>query len=375
MATTQFGELWATPLRDLLASAARDALALSKVECPGAFYVGCAAPGSLVEQEHIAPLLADRSGLGSLPAVRIEAGCASGALAFRSAFLEVASGASDVVLAAGVEKTTDHADVQRALAMSADQEYEAFHGATLAALWAMMARVHMHRFGTTETDMAAVAVKNHEHGSQNPKAQFRNRITVEQVLGSGPIAEPLKLLDGAAASDGAAAIVLGSLEAAKRSGKPLVRVAGIGAASDRFALHDRADLTRLAAVATAAARAYQMAGCGPRDVQVAEVYDLFTISEIMAIESLGLVEMGEGAAAARSGRTKLGGAVPVNPSGGLKSRGHPMGATGIAQIAEIVSQLRGEAGTRQVHGARVGLAQCAAGTGSTATVCLLEGMA
>jgi len=223
----------------------------------------------------------------------------------------------------------------------------------------------MSKHGTTEEQMAHVAVKNHRHGALNPKAQFQKAITLEQVMQSAKVADPLKLYDCCPFSDGAAALVLAAEDVARRTRKP-VWVLGSAQAGDSMCLHDKPDLTRALATERAAAAAYRQAGLGPRDVDVVELHDCFTIAEILATEGLGLVEPGAGGVAAEKGDTSLGGRIPVNTSGGLKAKGHPIGATGAAQIAEIATQLRGEAGPRQVDGARVGLTHTLGG--NTATV-------
>jgi acetyl-CoA C-acetyltransferase len=231
----------------------------------------------------------------------------------------------------------------------------------------MMARVHAHRYGTTREQLAHVAVKNHAHGLLNPLAQFQSTITVQDVLESVMVADPLRVLDCSPITDGAAAVVLAALPLA-RSRRPPVKVAASAAATDAIALHDREDLAWLRSTEVAAASAYKRAGITPADLSFCEVHDCFTIAEVMAIEALGLVERGKGGEAAASGMTALGGRVPVNPSGGLKSKGHPVGATGIAQIREAVLQLRGEANDRQVEGARWGLTQNMGGTGASSVV-------
>jgi acetyl-CoA C-acetyltransferase len=215
-------------------------------------------------------------------------------------------------------------------------------------------------------------VKNHENALLNPDAHLHTRISIEQVVTSPMVADPLRLLDCAPVSDGAAALVLASEEIARKSGRPLVRVAGTGAATDAIALHARADIASLDVVARAGAKAYSMSGRRPTDVSVAEVHDCFTIAEIMAIEALGFVEPGRGGAATAAGHTSREGPIPVNTSGGLKAKGHPVGATGAAQLVEILAQLRGEAGKRQIKGARVGLAANMGGSGGSATVHILE---
>jgi acetyl-CoA C-acetyltransferase len=364
----RFGELWETSLRDLFAEAALQALSGAKVDRLDAIYVGNMSAGGFVGQEHIGPLLADRIAMSGVPATRVESACASGGAALRSAFFEVASGASDLVLAAGVEKMTDGADVTQVLAMAADQELEAFHGVTFPGLYAMIARAHMETFGTTEEDLAWVSVKNHRHGALNPKAQFRREVTLEQVMRSSLVAEPLRLLHCSPVSDGAAAVLLCPLDQAKKYTDRPVKILGSGSATAPMALADRKEPAFLGAVQSAAERAYKMAGVGPSAIQLAEVHDCFSIAEICCVEALGLVEKGQGKGAAKSGATALGGRVPVNTSGGLKSKGHPVGATGIAQAIEIFEQLRDEAGDRQVKGARVGLAQNMGGSGASSVV-------
>ena len=372
---TRFGELWEKSLRDLMVEAGLKAIADAGVDHVDSMYIGCMSSGLFAEQEHLASLASDFLGLGPIPATRVESACASGGLAVRSAFIEVASGLSDLVLAMGVEKMTDLAGdaCTAALATAADQDYEAFHGVTFPGLYAMIARAHMERYGTTSEQLAAVAVKNHANGALNPLAQFRNRITVEDVLDSMMVADPLHILDCSPVTDGAAAAILCPLELAKKWAKKApVRIAGVGHATDSLALYRRADLTRLPAVERSAQIALQMAKRKPSDIHLAEVHDCFTIAEVCAIEELGFVPRGQGGDAARSGLTARDGRSPVNTSGGLKSKGHPVGATGVAQIHEVVTQLRGEAGERQVRNARIGLTQNMGGSGGSSVVHVLE---
>jgi acetyl-CoA C-acetyltransferase len=372
---TQFGELWEISLRDLMVEAGLKAIADAGVDHVDSMYIGCMSSGLFVEQEHLASLASDVLGLGPIPATRVESACASGGLAVRSAFIEVASGLSDIVLAMGVEKMTDLAGdaCTAALATAADQDYEAFHGVTFPGLYAMIARAHMERYGTTCEQLAATAVKNHANGALNPLAQFRNRITVADVLDSIMVADPLHILDCSPVSDGAAAAILCPLDLAKKIAKKApVRIAGVGHATDSLALYRRADLTRLPAVERSAQIALQMAKRKISDIHLAEVHDCFTIAEVCVIEELGLVPRGQGGDAARSGLTARDGRSPVNTSGGLKSKGHPVGATGVAQIHEVVTQLRGEAGERQVRNARIGLTQNMGGSGGSSVVHVLE---
>jgi acetyl-CoA C-acetyltransferase len=369
---TQFGELWQSSLRDLFVEAAREAIQNARVDHVDAIYVGNMSGGQFVGQEHLGPLMADHLGMRGVPTTRVESACASGGVALRSAFFEVASGMSDLVLAAGVEKMNDGVDVTNVLATAADQETEVYHGITFPGLYAMIARAHMVAHGTTLEDLAAVSVKNHRHGAMNPKAQFRQQVTMEQVMASSLVADPLRLLHCSPVSDGAAAVLLCPLSRAKEFTDRPVKIRASGFATSSMALADRPDPAFLDAVSLAGGRAYTMAGLAPHQIDVAEVHDCFAIAEICALEALCFTERGRGAEAARTGETALGGRLPVNTSGGLKSKGHPVGATGVAQVIEIFEQLRGEAGDRQVKDAAIGLTQNMGGSGASSVVHILE---
>jgi acetyl-CoA C-acetyltransferase len=371
---TKWGELWEKSLRTNFVEAALQAIDDAGVDHIDSMVVGCMSSGLFTGQEHLASLLPDELGRIPVPATRVESACSSGGLAFRQGFIEVASGLSDIVLVGGVEKMTDltGCEATYALGTAADQEYEGFHGATFPALYALMAVAHMHRYGTTREQLAMVAVKNHENGSKNPLAQFPFKISVEAVLSSVLVADPLHILDCSPITDGAAAVVLCSLETARKLKKPPVRIAGSGHATDSIALSSRKDLTWLESTHVAAQKALAMAGRTIADMHLFEVHDCFTIAEIMVMEALGLVEKGRGGKAVEEGLTSIGGRFPVNPSGGLKAKGHPVGATGVAQVVEVVKQLRGEAGARQIKGARRGLTQNMGGTGGSSLVHVLE---
>jgi acetyl-CoA C-acetyltransferase len=369
---TPFGELWQSSLRDMFAEAAAEALRNAGADHVDDIYVGNLSGGQFVGQEHLGPLMADQLGMAGVAATRVESACASGGVALRQGFMAVASGLSDLVLVGGVEKMTDGADVTNVLASAADQETEVYHGITFPGLYAMIARAYMEASGTTEEDLAWVAVKNHKHGAMNPKAQFRREITVEDVLGSTMVAEPLRVLHCSPVSDGAAALLLCPLDRASKYTDQPVKIIGSGLATGPLALADRRDPAVLDAVVASAERAYRMAGVTPEDIQVAELHDCFTIAEACCLEALGLVCAGEGGQAARGGVTALGGRIPVNTSGGLKSKGHPVGATGAAQAIEIFTQLRGEAGERQVDGAKIGLTQNMGGSGASSVVHIFE---
>ncbi len=373
----KWGELWGKSLRDIFVEAALLAIEDAGVDRIDSMYIGCMSSGLFVGQEHLASLLADYLGMGPIPATRIESACASGGAAVRAGFIEVASGLNDIVLVGGVEKMLDVSGdgATYALATAADQEYEVFNGVTFPGLYAMMAIAHMEKYGTTRKQLAEVAVKNHYHGSMNPLAQYPQKITVEEVLSSTMVADPLRILDCSPITDGAAAAILCSLELAKKiSKKPIVKIIGSGHSTDTIALHSRESLCDLKSVERAAEKAYKMANKKPEDIDVAEVHDCFTIAEICVIEALGFVEKGKGGKATEAGLTRLGGRIPINTSGGLKSKGHPVGATGVAQIVEITKQLRGEAGERQVEKARVGLTQNMGGSGGSCLVHILEAL-
>ncbi|MBU8871826.1 MAG: thiolase domain-containing protein [Gemmatimonadales bacterium] len=371
---TKFGELWDTPLRDLFAIASANCIEDSGVERDRiqSAYIGCMSSGLFNQQEHLASILCDYAGLAGIAATRVESACASGGLAFRSAYLEVASGASDFVLAGGVEKMNDGADATFCLASAADQEYEVYHGITFPGLYAMIAHAHMAKYGTTSEQLAHVAVKNHRHGAKNPNAQFPMEITLNTVLNAVRVASPLGLFDCSPVTDGGACVMLCPVEEAKKLGKPIIKVIGSGHATDSIALHDRPDLTTIPVVKAAAERALAQAKIGIKNVDFCEVHDCFTIAELCCLEELGVFERGQAAQATVDGATSLDGKMPVNTSGGLKSKGHPVGATGIAQIIELVEQLTGKAGARQLLSPSIGLAQNMGGSGGSSTVHILE---
>ncbi len=370
---TKFGELWGRSIKDIFVEAAERAIEDAGVDHVDSLYVGSMSPGLFVGQEHLGAVMADYLGVNPIPATRVESACASGGAAFRQAFLEVASGASEIVLAGGVEKMTDGADVIDVLATAADQEYEVYHGITFPGLYALIAKAHMHQYGTTREQLAAVAVKNHRNGAKNPNAQFRSEVTLEQVMGSTMVADPLRLLDCSPVSDGAAAVVVASLDVAKKLNKSFARVIASAQASDTIALHSRQSLTTLNAVVNAAQKAYKMANIKPADINLVEVHDCFTIAEIVVSEDLGFFEKGKGGEAAAQGLTSIDcGRIPINTSGGLKAKGHPVGATGIAQIIEVCEQLTAKAGSRQVKNARRGMAQNMGGSGASCVIHILE---
>src|SRR5205085_6803636 len=372
---TAFGAFPDRDLRSLAVEAGQKALedaqiAPAQVE---AFYLGNFAGPSFAGQNHLAPYVASGMGITGVPATRFEAACASSGAAFFQAVSSVAAGIYDIVLVDGVEKMTSQptARVTEILAAAGDTCGEVRAGATFPALFAMIARRHMYQYGTTREMLASVAVKNHGNGAKNPYAHMRKVISLEQALAGKPVSDPLTVYDCSLISDGAAAVVLAPLERVSEFTDKPVRILGIAQTSDYVALDEKPDITTLTAVRTASEKAYKLAGLGPRDIQFAEVHDYFTIAEILAIEDLGFVSKGEGGPYSLAGNTCIHGERPVNASGGLKSKGHPVGATGVAQICDLVTQMRGEAGERQIRRHSIGLAENLGGSGATCVVTIL----
>ena len=366
---TKFGEHWNKSFRQLIAEAGIEAILSAGIEGKDieALYGGSMASGRFIGQEHVGALIVDQLGLNPIAATRVENACASGGTALRSGYLGVKSGEYDIVAVGGVEKMTDVGTEQAAIALggAGDQETELFHGATFPALYALMARTHMEKFGTTEEQMAQVAVKNHHNAIMNPKAQFQRELTIETVMNSGYIASPLKLLDCSPITDGAAAVILCETEKAKKICENPIEIIASEQTSDTLALTGRKNLYETTATKIAAKNAFEKTKLNVKDVDFAEVHDCFTIAEIFAIEALGFCPQGQGGKYTEEGKTALDGEIPINPSGGLKGKGHPVGATGIAQAVEACLQLRGKAEKRQIKDAKVGLTHNVGGSGAT----------
>jgi acetyl-CoA C-acetyltransferase len=337
------------------------------------FYLGNFSGPAFVGQNHLAPYVSTALKIRDVPSTRIEAACASSGSAFYHAWTEVAAGVHDIVMVVGVEKMTSQttARTSEILAEAGDCSGEMRAGNTFASLFAMIARRHMHDFGTKKEHLASVAVKNHANGALNPDAHMRKVITLEQAMKGKPIADPLNIYDCSLISDGAAAVILAPLERAREFTDKPVRVLGIAQASDYVALDEKPDITTFPAVRRAGERAYAMAGVGPDGIEFAELHDCFTIAEIIASEDLGFCQRGEGGPYAFNGCTLRTGPRPVNTTGGLKAKGHPVGATGVSQICDLMKQIRGEAGEMQIPRARVGLAENLGGSGGTCVVTIL----
>ena len=384
-------ELWVEAFLDSKKSVDND-IDVKNVE---ALFLGNYSSDLFEKQTHTAPLMADLVGLTPKAAMRIEDACASSGVALRLGVLAIASGQYDIVCVGGTEKMTNltTTEVTDVLAAASDTHSEVLAGATFPGLYATMATAHMAKFGTTEEQLMAVTIKNHANGALNPKAQMQNTVTeimnkrIERAKQKGQtvpswadeyeflksssnpmIAYPLRLFDCSLITDGAACVFLASEEVAMKYTDTPIWVIGSGQGSDAFSLDDRDTMTSLRAARVASQQAYQMAGLGPQDIQIAEVHDCFTIAEILAIEDLGFFEKGTGGRVTLEGRTALDGDLPINTSGGLKSKGHPVGASGVAQTVEVFKQLRGEAEKRQVANVEIGLTHNVGGSGSTAVV-------
>jgi len=370
---SKFGKLEGLYAREIFAQAAKEAFD----RCPNldpkkdiqALFVGHMGE-SYEHQGHTGSTMADWAGLLHIPAIRTEAACASSAAALRAGIFAVLSGLYDVVMVGGVEKMTHRTtpEVTEFLAMASDFPFEQWHGITFPGLFALMATAHMHKYGTTEEQLAMVAVKNHHNGFLNPKAHMQKEVTLEKALSSRVIAWPLKLYDCSLITDGASCLIIAKPEIAKKYTDLPIHIIGSGQASDSIGMYERESLTSLIAAKIAAKQAYEMAEVKPEDVDVAEVHDCFTIAEIIAYEDLGFCKPGEGGQLIERGETKLDGKIPVNTSGGLKSKGHPVGATGTAQAYETYLQLTEQAEKRQVKDAKTGLAHNVGGSGATAAV-------
>lgn len=322
---------------------------------------------------NLAGLLCEHAGLRGIPAQRVENACASGGFALRDAITAVRSGRVDVALAAGIERMNDWSEERQRywLGVSGDTEWERVAGLTFSGVYALMAARHMHEYGTTSEQLGRVAVKNHAHGALNPKAQFQRSFTLEDHAKSPAVAAPLRLLDCCSTTDGAAAAIVVRGDLAKRFTDTPIWIRGSGAATDSLAIHDRPSLTELPATGAAGAQAFREAALQPKDVHVAELHDCFTIAELLALEDLGFCAKGQGGPLTASGATQRGSQLAVNTSGGLKAKGHPLGATGIGQVCELFEQLRAQAGARQQQGAEVGLAHNVGGSGASCTVHIL----
>ncbi len=371
---TPIGEHWDKSIRVIAGEAVFAALQDAGRETADGLFVGNMLSGPLNRQENLGALVADWVGLRGVEAVKVEAACGSGAAAFRAALLAVASGVMECAIAVGVEKMTDQVGpaVTMGLASAADADYEAAQGVSFVALNALLMRRYMHEYGWTKEHFAPFAVNAHANAVHNPNARLRERVTEHDYRRARMVADPINLLDASPIGDGAAAVVLVPSDRLKRNGRPPVRVVASASATDTLAVHDRRDPLWLEAAYRSAQQAYAQAGVRPADIDVFELHDAFSIIAALSLEACGLAERGQGPRLALEGEIGPCGRTPIATRGGLKARGHPVGATGVYQIVEVVQQLRGEAGATQVPGARLGLAQNIGGSGATVLTHLLR---
>jgi acetyl-CoA C-acetyltransferase len=361
-------------LTELFVEAATEAIEDSGVDKIDSMYVGNMMSGFLQNQEHLGALMATAMGREGVPSYKVEGACASGGVAANAGVKAVLSGLEDVVLVGAVEKMSGYTtpQVTSGLMMAEDKERVAATGITFVGLNAMIARDYMHKYNVRHEAIAEFPVLCHTNALDNPKAQFHKKISVEEVLRSPPVADPLHLFDCSGIGDGAAALVLTSLENARKFTDSPVEVAASAVATDRISLYQRPDITIFEASRKAAAEAYQRAGIGADDIDVLEVHDAFSVLGIMALEDLGFASKGTGSRLVKDGECARDGPLPTNTFGGLKARGHPVGASGAYQIAEIALQLSNRAEKCQVADANVGLAQSVGGIGTTVTVHVLK---
>ena len=371
---TPVGEHWERGLRHLAYDAVAAAMQDAGVEHAGAMYVGNMLSGEISGQSHLGALIADFCGLRGIEAVRVESACGSGASAVRLGTMAVASGQHDIVICVGVEKMTDDVGgrLTGALAQAADADYEAGHGITFVGLNAMLMRRYMYEYGVRHEDFAGFAVNAHANAVGNPNAMFRKPIALEAFKRAEMVADPINLLDSSPIADGAAAVVLCSTDVARSRNGRAVRVAGSALATDCLSIHDRYDPLWLQAAEDSARRAYAQAGVGPADIHLFELHDAFTIMSALSLEAAGFAARGKGWQMAADGDIRRDGRIPICTMGGLKARGHPVGATGVYQVVEAVQQLRGEAGDCQVANARLAMTQNIGGSGATIITHILE---
>ncbi|HEX9426553.1 MAG TPA: thiolase domain-containing protein [Candidatus Polarisedimenticolia bacterium] len=371
---TAVGEHWGRSIRDLAVEAIQKARQDAGVERLDALYVGNMLSGELAGQENLAAAVADAAGVLPIEAIKIESACASGGAVVRAACLAVASGEREAVLAVGVEKMTDLLTdgVTSALALAADADYEAGHGVSFVALNAMLMRRYMHDFKARHEEFAPFSVNSHRNAARNPHAMYRQEITVDDFVRSPIVADPINILDSAGICDGAAAVLIVPSSEAMRTRRPPVRVAASVCATDTIGLAERRDPLVWQAVADSARLAYRKAQIGPKEIDFFEIHDAFTIVSVLCLEACGFADRGSALKLAAEGRIALEGDLPICTLGGLKGRGHPVGASGTYQIVEAVQQLRGEAGPAQVKGAKIGMAQSVGGSGSVAVTHILQ---
>jgi acetyl-CoA C-acetyltransferase len=368
-------EHWDLSLREIGGNAAFAAMQDAGIETVDALFVGNMLSPMVSGQNQLGVFFSDWIGLWGHEAVKVEAACASGAAAFRAGLMAVAAGDIESALVVGVEKMTDKAghDVTSALATAADADYEVEQGVSFVGLNALIMRRYMYEYGWKHADFAPFSINAHANAMHNPFARLHQKINTEQFEKSSMVATPINLLDASPIGDGAAAAILVPAErVASLKGKPKITVAGSASATDTIAVHSRKDPLFLSAAYESSKRAYEMANVEPKDIDIFELHDAFSIMSALSLEACGFAERGQGVRLGLDNEISPQGRVPVCTRGGLKARGHPVGATGMYQIAEVVQQLRGECGETQVEGAKIGMAQNIGGSGATILTHILK---
>ncbi len=368
---TPVGEHWEKSLRHLAHDAIMAAMRDASIEAAEALYVGNMLSGALNGQEHLGALIADFVGLRGIEAMKVEAACGSGAAAVRVGAMAIASGMHELVLVCGIEKMTDAIGnlTTGALATAADQEYEVSQGISFVGLNALLMRRYMHEYDVAKEAFAGFTVNAHRNGAHNPNAMFRSPVSEAAYARAGMIADPINLLDSSPVCDGAACLVLAPADRYRSRAKALILASAV--AIDSLAIHDRRDPLVLDAAVISSQKAYAEARLTPADIQLFEAHDAFSIMSALSLEAAGFAPRGAGVRLAQEGEIGIGGRVPLSTMGGLKARGHPVGATGVYQIVEVVQQLTGQAGKNQVAGATIGMAQNIGGSGATVVTHIL----
>ena len=371
---TPVGEHWERSLRHLAYDALNAAMRDANLERADALYVGNMLSGEISGQAHLGPLIADFSGLRGIEAVKVEAACASAAAAFRQAYISVAGGVHNIVIALGVEKMTDDvgSKLTAGLAAAADADYEVIHGISFVALNALIMQRYMYENKLTREDFAEFAITAHANGAGNPYARFQEPISKSAFMRSHMVADPIGLLDASPMADGAAAVILCPAEQAREFTDKAISIRGSAMATDSLSVHDRHNPLWLQAAEDSAQKAYRQAGLGPNDIDFFELHDAFTIMAALSLEAAGFAERGKGTWLAKDGEITRNGKLPISTRGGLKARGHPVGATGLYQIVETTQQLRGEAGENQLPNVRIGMTQNIGGSGATIATHIFE---
>ncbi len=371
---TTISEHWDQSIKVLAGEAALAALADAGREAVDGLFIGNMLSGMLNRQENLGAMLSDWVGLRGAEAVKIEAACGSGGAAVRQALMAVASGVMDSALAVGVEKMTDTvpATTTGGLATAADSDWEAAQGVSFVALNALVMQRYLHEYGWTKDDFAPFAINAHGNAMHNPFARLHERVDARAYKKARMVAEPINLLDASPTGDGAAAVLIVPAGQVSSNGRPRILIAGSASATDTLAIHDRRDPLWLSAAELSARKAYSQAGVGPAEIDVFELHDAFSIMAALSLEACGFAERGQGPRLALDGEIVPTGRVPIATRGGLKARGHPVGATGVYQVCELVEQLRGTAAGTQVDGARIGMAQNIGGSGATIVTHILR---